>query len=121
MQRKERLEQDVKLALSNIINYEVKNKEVSGLISVTDVNITPDQKYATVYVSVFVKNPEKVLEGLKSSTGFIKNSLSKKVKLRLIPDITFKIDDSMNYGARMDKIIDEVIKNDEKTREMKNN
>ena len=50
MQRKERLEQDVKLALSNIINYEVKNKEVSGLISVTDVNITPDQKYATVYV-----------------------------------------------------------------------
>lgn len=55
MQRKERLEQDVKLALSNIINYEVKNKEVSGLISVTDVKITPDQKYATVYVSVFGK------------------------------------------------------------------
>ena len=116
MQRNKRLEQDVRLALSNIINYEVKSKDVSGLISVTNVSITPDQKYATVYVSIFGKSSDKVIDGLNKAKGFIKNSLSQKVKLRIMPDITFKVDDSMDYGAKMDKIIDEVIKNDEKSK-----
>ena len=111
MERIRRLEQDTKLALSNIINYEVKNKEVDGLISVTDVNITPDQKYMTVFVSIFGKNSNKVLEGLNKSNGFIKNMLSNKVKFRIMPEITFKIDDSMEYGAKMDKLIDEVMNN----------
>lgn len=111
MERIRRLEQDTKLALSNIINYEVKNKEVDGLISVTDVRITPDQKYMTVFVSIFGKNSNKVLEGLNKSNGFIKNMLSNKVKFRIMPEITFKIDDSMEYGAKMDKLIDEVMNN----------
>ena len=55
MQRHERLEQDIKVALSSIITYEVKEPEVSGMISVTDVKLTPDQKYATVYVSIYGK------------------------------------------------------------------
>lgn len=112
MQRIDRLEQDTRLALSNIINYEVKNPDVDGLISVTDVKITPDQKYATVYVSIYGKNSDKVLQGLIKSSGFIKNVLSKKVKFRIMPEITFKLDDSINYGAKMDKLIDEVIKTD---------
>ncbi len=112
MQRIDRLEQDTRLALSNIINYEVKNPDVDGLISVTDVKITPDQKYATVYVSIYGKKADKVLQGLTKSSGFIKNELSKKVKFRIMPEITFKLDDSINYGAKMDKLIDEVIKTD---------
>ena len=75
MQRHERLEQDIKVALSSIITYEVKEPEVSGMISVTDVKVTPDQKYATVYVSIYgKKNKEKVLDALKKAKGFIKNS-----------------------------------------------
>ena len=113
MQRRERLEQDVKVALSNIISYEVKEPNVSGMISVTDVKITEDQKYATVYVSIYgKKNKEKVLDALKKAKGYIKNSLSKKVKLRNIPELTFKLDNSMEYGEYMDKVIDEVIKKD---------
>ena len=73
MQKHQRLEQDVKVALSNIITYDVKEPSVTGLISVTDVKITPDQKYAKVYVSVFGKqNKEKVIEALKKATGNIK-------------------------------------------------
>lgn len=120
MQKQERLEQDTKVALSNIINYEVKNPNVSGLISVTDVKITPDQKYATIYVSIFGKKSDKVLLGLKESTGFIKSALSKKVKFRIIPELTFKLDDSLNYGAKMDKMIDNVIKNDESMKKENN-
>ena len=67
MQRHERLEQDIKVALSSIITYEVKEPEVSGMISVTDVKVTPDQKYATVYVSIYgKKNKEKVLDEIKN-------------------------------------------------------
>lgn len=114
MQRHERLEQDVKIALSNIITYEVKEPSVTGLISVTDVKITPDQKYAKVYISIFGKqNKQKVIDALKKATGFIKLELGKKVRMRNIPSIMFELDDSIEYGDHMDKLIDEVIRNDE--------
>lgn len=120
MQRHERLEQDIKVALSNIITYEVKEPGVSGMISVTDVKLTPDQKYATTYVSIYGKNnKEKVLEALKKAKGYIKSSLAKKVRMRNIPEIIFKLDNSMEYGEYMDKVIDEVIKND--SRNIENN
>ena len=114
MQRHERLEQDVKIALSNIITYEVKEPSVTGLISVTDVKITPDQKYAKVYISIFGKqNKQKVIDALKKATGFIKLELGKRVRMRNIPSIMFELDDSIEYGDHMDKFIDEVIRNDE--------
>lgn len=114
MQKHQRLEQDVKVALSNIITYDVKEPSVTGLISVTDVKITPDQKYAKVYISVFGKqNKEKVIEALKKATGYIKSELGRKVRMRNIPSLQFELDDSIEYGAYMDKVIDEVIKKDE--------
>ena len=115
MQRHERLEQDVKIALSDIIMNEVKEPSVTGLISVTDVKITPDQKYAKVYVSIFGKcNKNKVLEALKKATGFIKMELGKRVRMKNMPAITFELDDSMEYGAHMDKVIKEVMEKDNK-------
>lgn len=117
MQKHQRLEQDVKVALSNIITYDVKEPSVTGLISVTDVKITPDQKYAKVYISVFGKqNKEKVIEALKKATGFIKTELGRKVRMRNIPALQFELDDSIEYGAYMDKVIDEVIKKDEENK-----
>lgn len=117
MQKHQRLEQDVKVALSNIIAYDVKEPSVTGLISVTDVKITPDQKYAKVYISVFGKqNKEKVIEALKKATGFIKIELGRKVRMRNIPALQFELDDSIEYGAYMDKVIDEVIKKDEENK-----
>ena len=117
MQRHQRLEQDVKVALSNIITYDVKEPSVTGLISVTDVKITPDQKYAKVFVSVFGKqNKEKVIEALKKATGFIKSELGRKVRMRNIPSLQFELDDSIEYCAYMDKVIDEVIKKDEENK-----
>lgn len=117
MQKHQRLEQDVKVALSNIIAYDVKEPSVTGLISVTDVKITPDQKYAKVYISVFGKqNKEKVIEALKKATGFIKTELGRKVRMRNIPSLQFELDDSIEYGAYMDKVIDEVIKKDEENK-----
>lgn len=114
MVRHQRLEQDVKVALSNIITYDVKEPSVTGvMISVTDVKITPDQKYAKVYVSIFGKqNKNKIIDALKKASGFIKSELSRKVKLRNMPELIFEIDDSIEYGSHMDKVINEVIKKD---------
>lgn len=115
MQRHERLEQDVKVALSHIIAYEVKNPSVTGMISVTDVKITSDQKYAKVYVSIFGKqNKKKVIDALKSSSGFIRGLLGKKVRMRNVPELLFNLDDSLEYGSYMDKKIDEIIQSQEK-------
>ena len=114
MIRHQRLEQDVKVALSSIISYDVKDPSVTGtMISVTDVKITPDQKYAKVYVSIFGKqNKEKVVEALKKASGYIKSELARKVKMKNMPDLVYEIDDSIEYGAHMDKVINEVIKKD---------
>ncbi len=115
MQRHERLQQDVKRAISDIIRNDVKEPSVTGLISVTDVKITPDQKYAKVYVSIFGKcSKSKVLEALKKATGFIKMELGKRVRMKNMPSITFELDDSMEYGAHMDKVIKEVMAKDNK-------
>ena len=117
MQRQERLEQDVKVALSHIINYDVKEPDVSGLISVTEVKITPDQKYAKVYISIFGKqNKEKVINALKKASGYIKSELAKKVRMRNIPELVFELDNSMEYGSHMEKVINEVINNDNKNK-----
>ena len=114
MQKYQRLEQDVKIALSDIIMYKVKEPSVTGLISVTDVKITPDQKYAKVYISIFGKqNKEKVIDALKKASGFIKSELAKRVRMRNIPSLQFELDDSIEYGAHMDKVISDVIKKDE--------
>lgn len=110
MQRHERIQQDVKVALSKIIGYEIKNPSVTGLISVTDVEITPDLKYAKVYISIFGRqNKEKVLDALKQSSGFIRSNLGTKVRMRNIPMLTFVIDDSIEYGSHMEKVIKEVM------------
>lgn len=115
MQRHERLEQDVKVALSNIIAYEVKDPAVDGLISVTDVNITPDQKYAKVFISVFGKqNKQKVLDALKKASGFMKSELGRRVRMRNVPSLQFALDDSIEYGNHMDRVIQDVIDKDQK-------
>lgn len=109
MQRHDRLEEDSKRALIKIIQEELKNPDVTGLISVTDVKITPDQKYAKVYVSIYnVNNKESVLEGLKKSAKFIRGSLSKHVQMRNTPELTFVLDESLEYGSHMDRIFKEM-------------
>lgn len=113
MIRHERLEQDVKVALSKIISYEIKDPGVDGMISVTDVKITPDQKYAKVYISIFgKKNKNNVIDALKKASGYIKKELGKKVRMRNIPELVFELDNSMEYGEHMDKVIKDVIEND---------
>lgn len=104
--RLNRINEELKKEISNIISFELKNPELTGLISVTKVKITPDLKYAKVYVSMLnSKSKEKTLEALKKSSGYIRSSIAKKVNLRITPELVFEEDDSMEYGMKIDSIL----------------
>ena len=104
--RLNRINEELKKELSQILNYELKNPNVTGMLSVTRVKITPDFKYAKVYVSILnSKNIKKAMEGLKESSGFMRSRLAKTVNLRITPELVFEIDDSLEYGAKIDSIL----------------
>ncbi|MCI8345944.1 MAG: 30S ribosome-binding factor RbfA [Clostridia bacterium] len=109
--RLNRINEELKKEISNIISFELKNPDATGLISVTKVKITPDLKYAKVYVSMLnSKNNEKTLEALKKSSGYIRSSIAKKINLRITPELVFEEDDSMEYGMKIDSILKDLNK-----------
>lgn len=109
-----RINEELKKEISHILTFELKNPNVTGLISVTRVKITPDLKYAKVYVSLLnSKSKSKTMEGLKDSAKFIKSQVARTVNLRITPELIFELDDSMEYGEKIDNIIKEINKQDE--------
>lgn len=105
-----RIDEEYRKEISNIISYKLKNPNVTGMISVTKVNVTNDLKFAKVYVSILnSKNIKNTLAGLKKSSGFIRSELAKKVNLRNTPELIFELDDSLEYGARIDSILKEIL------------
>ncbi len=96
--------------LSNIIRSEIKDPRIHPMTSVVSVEVAPDLKSAKAYISVLgdEKAQADTLEGLNSALGFIKRALAKNINLRNTPQITFIMDQSIEYGVRMSKLIDEV-------------
>lgn len=106
-----RINEELKKEISQVINYELKNPDATGMISVTKVKITPDLKYAKVYVSVLnSKNINKTMKGLKDSSGFIRSRVAQTVNLRITPELIFEYDDSIEYGERIDAILKDLKK-----------
>jgi len=87
----------------------LKDPRLSKLISITEVNVTKDLRYAKVYVSVMGSEEEKAnsLEGLKSAAGFIRREIGRRVQLRYTPEIHFELDNSIERGAYITKLINE--------------
>lgn len=109
--RMARVNEELKRELSNIINYEVKNSNVTGMISVTKVKTSPDLKYAKISISILnSRNIKQTLAGLKSASGFIRSRIAEKMNLRVTPELVFELDDSLIYGEKIDTILERVIK-----------
>lgn len=113
--RMDKINEELKKELSIIIDNNLKNPHITGMISVTKVKTSPDLRYARVYISLLnSKNVKETLDGLKSASGFMRSELARRVNLRYTPELRFEIDDSMEYGARIENILKEIIpKNDE--------
>lgn len=113
-----RINEELRKEISHILQFELKNPEVTGMVSVTKVRITPDLKQAKVYVSFLnAKNVETNLKGLKESAGFIRSKIAKEINLRITPEIIFEYDDSIEYGAKIDSILKSLHEDDKKEKE----
>ena len=109
--RLNRVDEEIKKEISNIIMNDIKDRNLTGLISVTKVKVTPDLKYAKVYISILnAKNTKNDLAILKKSSGLTRSLLAKRINLRITPELIFVLDDSMEYGERIDSILKEIMK-----------
>ncbi len=108
--RMDRIEEEVKKALSAVIR-ELKDPRICELVSVIAVEITKDLRFAKAHISVFGNEEQQknTIEGLKAAAGFIRREIGHRVNLRANPEFTFKLDNSIEYGAHINKLIGEVI------------
>ena len=101
--------------LSLLIRNEVKDSRVSPFCDVTGVELTPDLQYCKVYVSCLGSEESlgKTIEGLKAASGFLRRELAQSLNLRHTPELQFVADHSVEYGSRMDALINKVKEEDE--------
>lgn len=105
-----RINGEVQKELGNIIRGEIKDPRISPLTSVVAVEVAPDLKHCKAYISVLgdEEAQKNTVKGLKSAEGFIRTKLAKAINLRNTPEITFVLDQSIEYGVNMSRLIDEV-------------
>ena len=112
-----RVNEQIKKVVSQAINYELTNKKVTGMVTVTRVNTTPDLRYSRIYISLFnCKNNAETVEGLNESEPFLRSRVASEINMRITPEWVFKIDDSAEQGEKIDRIIDKIKKDDEEFR-----
>ncbi len=108
-----RINGEVRRELSSIIQNEIKDPRIHPMTSVVEVEVAPDLKSAKAYISVLgdEQAQKDTLEGLKSAEGYIRRALARTVNLRNTPEIRFIMDQSIEYGVHMSKLIDDVNRN----------
>ncbi|HSW35107.1 MAG TPA: 30S ribosome-binding factor RbfA [Candidatus Limnocylindrales bacterium] len=105
--RARRVGEQIKKDISQIIRTQIKDPRVADLTSITEVEMTRDLRYATVYVSIYGSAEEKneTILALRRAAGYIRGEIGRRIRLRYTPEINFLLDNSMEYGAHIDKVI----------------
>lgn len=108
--RQARIDEEVKRVLSDIVANDVRDDRLSPMTSITRVSVTTDLKYAKVYVSVFGTSRERsqTIDALRHAAGFIRSQLAKRVTLRRAPELIFEIDDSVEHGLHIAKLLSDI-------------
>jgi ribosome-binding factor A len=107
-----RISEEVKREVSDIIRNEIKDPRIASLCSVIDAEVTPDLRFAKIFISVLGSEEEKAstIKGLNSAAGFIRKELGGRIDLRYYPELHFELDNSIEHGARIMQILNEVNK-----------
>lgn len=108
--RQERISYLLRQEISELLQREAKDPRLGGLVSITEVNVSPDLKQARVFVSVLGSDDEKqqVLAGLRGAVGFFRRELGERITLRYIPEISFYYDDSLARGDHLLRLMREL-------------
>jgi ribosome-binding factor A len=114
--RTRRVEELMREELSDLLLRSVKDPRLEeGFLSITEVEVSPDLRHATVFVSYFGETPpEEVLAGLDHSANYLHNELMKRLSMRNVPHLAFRLDPSIERGARLAALIHEVKAPDER-------
>ena len=113
--RSRRVAEQIQRELSDIIRMELKDPRV-GMITITDVEVTPDVAHAKVYFTLLgeASKIEETTFALKHAAGFLRSVLAHRLKLRVVPQLLFKYDASVERGARLSQLIDAAVAEDAK-------
>lgn len=105
-----RVNSEVQREMSQIIREDLKDPRIHSMTSVMSVEVTPDLKYAKIFVSVLgdEEEKEKTMEGLRKSASYARHQLARRMNLRNTPELTFVLDTSIEYGVKMSKRIEEL-------------
>lgn len=105
--RPERVAEAIKRELADLLANRMRDPRLSGMISVTDVEVTADLSVARVYVSLLAGGPERdrAFEALNGSAGFVRHELAPRLGLREMPEIRFELDTSIQRGARVEELL----------------
>lgn len=93
--------------ISKIISSDVKDKQI-GFVTITSANVTSDLSYAKIYFTTLGADPVVATKALNKARGFIKIELSKRIDIRKMPEMEFIYDESIEYGNKIEKIIEEI-------------
>lgn len=107
--RATRVGEQMKKELSDIIGRKLKDPRI-GFVTVTDVRVTGDLQQAKVYISVLGDEEQRqnTLKGLEKAKGFIRSEIGQRIRLRKTPEIFFEIDESIEYGNRIEQLIRQI-------------
>ena len=100
---------EIQKGISYIINYELQNPLINGIITVSKVDTSHNLESCKVYVSIYDKEKrQEVFNQIRHSAGYIRKELCKKLDLRIVPFLTFYLDESADYGERIDETINKI-------------
>lgn len=108
--RQKQINQAIRREISELIFRGVNDPRIKGIISVTEVHVTPDLTQARVFISAMGSEEEKIemFEGLNAASGFLRRELGTRLRMRYIPRLIFKRDDSIEHGEQLLRLIEQV-------------
>lgn len=111
--RSRRIAEQIQRELSDIVRLELKDPRV-GMITITDVEVTQDQSHARVFFTALggEERIEDASRGLQRAAGFLRSQLAHRMKLRVVPELQFKYDQSVERGMRLSQLIDAAVAED---------
>ncbi len=114
MERTDRIAEEMKKEISSIIGSELKDPRLPKLISITSLTVTRDLRYARVFISVFGNEEDKknAITALKSAAGFIRREVGHRIQLRYTPELQFELDNSIEQGVYLTKLINDTVKDE---------
>ena len=105
-----RVDSEIQTALSNIFTYDISSPELKGtMVSIVSCKTTNDLRHCRVLISIFPDaDKEKKFFAVKETIPFVRRQLAQKINLRVVPELQFELDNSAEYGAKIDKIIEDL-------------